>query len=413
MLSLPRPGDVLGGKYVLRERLGEGGMGTVFLADQPALARTVAIKLLHPRHAANHELASLFREEAVAASRVRHPNSVAVIDCSIADGLPYIVMENVGGRSLGRIIVEEHVPMARAVDLVLQILAALEAAHASGVVHADVKSDNFLVAQQGAVEHVTLIDFGLARIDGQQLKLHGERGERVVSGTPEYMAPETIRGKPVTAAADLYAVGVILYELLTGVTPFTGATTSEIMTHQVHDLVVPPSLRRADREIPTGLDEIVLRALHKLPEARYASASAFATALRGVSRLRDYGLARRDRCDDAARADAITRCSLAVPRRRRLARGSDCDGVRQDRRFGEQRRAIASALSAGNLDQIADGYTRLAAALRAERCVTAAAAELEEGIDVLAGLGGAFASVFIRRLVRTLAELQDHARTAG
>ena len=291
--------------------------------------------------------------------------------------------------------------MARAIELVLQILGALDAAHASGVVHADVKSDNFLVEQLEDEEHVTLIDFGLARVDGQQLVLSGATGERVVS------APETIRGKALTPATDLYAVGVILYELLTGVTPFTGATTTEVMTHQLHDLVIPPSLRRPDREIPTVLDEIVLRALHKEPGARFPSANAFATALRGVERTRGHGPVRAAQCEDTARADATTRCSLAIPRRRRLARGSNMEKLNEGKRFGIQRRAIGLALFSGDLDKIADGYARLADDLNSERCVAAAARELEEGIDVLTGLGGPVAAHAVDRLVIALARLHD------
>lgn len=305
-----QPGDVLEGKYVLRERIGQGGMGNVFLADQPALERKVAIKILSPELAGRAWLARRIREEAVFACRVRNPHCVAVIDRSILpDGTPYIVMEYVPGRPLRRFIAEEAIPVARAIDLLCQILNALGAIHASGIVHADVKSDNFLVQHVESGDHVTMIDFGLARVAGAQLCIDLEKGETMLSGTPEYMAPEIIRGEAPIPATDLYSAGVVLYELLTGTLPFDGDTAMKIMIRHVRDAVVPPSLRRPDHSISPALDGVVLRALEKRPEARFPDAATFARELRAADACQP---ARTD--GDAKAASFQARCAAALRR---------------------------------------------------------------------------------------------------
>jgi serine/threonine-protein kinase len=314
-LPLPEPGDVLTGRYILQARIGEGGMGIVFRAEQPALARTVAIKILHPELAAHPGFARRFRDEARAASRVRHPGSVSILDCDVtAEGVPFIAMEHVGGRALGRIVAEQELPLPRVLAIADQLLGALAAVHACGVVHADVKSDNFLVDVRPDGDAVKLIDFGLAVIDGRWAP------SGFVSGTPEYMAPELIHGGPPTIATDLYGAGVILYEMLTGGAPFTGASSQEILTRQLEDDVIPPSLRQPDRGIPAALDEIAVRALDKDPRRRFASAEAFAAALRAIRPAR-APLTRVVRIDLArSRSDAPTR-PCGVPPLVRQRRG--------------------------------------------------------------------------------------------
>ena len=368
-----KPGDVVGGKYVLRELIGAGGMGSVFLADQPALARPVTVKILHPELVTNRVLARRFREEAVAASRVRHPRSVTVIDCSqLPDGTPYIVYEHVPGRTVGRLIAEEEVSVARAVMLVDQMLGALAAAHAAGVIHADVKSDNFLVEEIGGADHVTLIDFGLARVDGATAA--SELDGQMVSGTPEYLAPEVIRGGAPLVASDLYAVGIVLYELLTGTTPFAGGSSREVMDRQLEDVVVPPSLRQPDRGIPDAIDRVVLRALEKEPEKRFASAEHLAQALR--SALPVYRKTGRT----SRRIPAV---QTETPTQPRLARGSDISGGDRSAQIESLRRAIGHGMIRGHRPQITQAYLQLAEALAADQRGSEAIRELREGIDVL------------------------------
>jgi serine/threonine-protein kinase len=317
-------GDVLDGKYVLRDPLGEGGMGSVFLADQPALERTVAIKVLHPRLAGCRAHAEQMREEAVAASRVRSPHCVAVIDCStLPDGTPYLVMEYVPGRSLEQLIAEEPLSLARTIDLFDQVLRGLGAAHDAGIVHADVKSDNFLVESSGGRDHVTLIDFGLARLAGSPTCVELEDGAAIVSGTPEYMAPEVVGGAAPTRASDLYGAGAILYELLTGATPFAGGAAVEIMIRHASDDAIPPSLRRPDRCISPALDRVVLRALEKRPRARFPDAATFARALRAAAATTRAWPTTPVHSPVGSTAEAPTRSYTTPFPRRRVARGSD------------------------------------------------------------------------------------------
>jgi len=408
-----KQGDILDDRYVLRDCIGAGGMGSVFLAEQPALGRTVAIKVLHPELAACPRQAGRIREEAIAACRARNPHSVAVIDYgALPDGTPYLVMEHVPGRSLERVIAEESIPLARAVELFEQILSALGATHDRGIIHADVKSENFLVEAAGASDHVTMIDFGLARVAGASACLDLEDGEVMVSGTPECMAPEVARGEPPVRASDLYAAGVILYELLTGATPFGGPTTMAIMLQHLHDPVVPPSRRRPDRAIPPALDRVVLRALDKRPEARFPDAATFARELRAA--LGSSGDSPRgpERDDDRSTPEAPTR-NCGVPRpRNRIARGSDCRGSGRTADLEALRTAVGKALACGDVAQIANDYIELASALGSERRFAAAACELQKGIDILTASRGSDvlgAPQPVDRLFVALAALYEEA----
>ncbi len=395
-------GAVLHGSYVLRERLGEGGMGVVFLADQPALARTVAIKILHPSLATNPQLTRAFCDEAIAAGRVRHPCSVAVHDIGrTAEGALFIVMEYLPGRPLGQVIAEQVLSLPRALAIADQVLAAVGAAHDAGVVHADIKSDNFVVEELAGHDRVVLIDYGLARFESR-----GGVAD-MVSGTPEYLAPEVVLGETPTVASDLYAAGIILYELLTGATPFGGGIAVDILARHVEDVVIPPSLRRSDGAIPPCLDQLVLRALDKDPARRFADADEMRRCLKMVvpaPALPGYG---RSEPSTALPETSPTR-NCGLPHAPRLARGSGVSGLQ----FAEGRRALAAAIMRGDLPAIANGYLSLAARLVGEGHHGAAARELEEGIDVLsAGRGHLAPGVPAEtdQLVFALANLYDHA----
>ena len=269
--------DILGQRCVLEDLLGTGGMGRVYAVRHPSRPR-VAVKLLREALAKDPFMVGRMADEARAARLVSHRNVVRVLDSGeTADGEPFVVMEHVGGIPLGALVQREGpLPLGRIRSIAAQLLAGLAAIHRAGLVHADLKSDNVLVEATAEGDRVTIIDFGLAR----PLATSAARGaDRLVSGTPEYMAPEQVRGEPLTAAADLYGVGVILYELLTGTTPFGGGSTAMIFERHLTEAVVPPSVRCPDRTIPAALERAVLRALEKDPAARYFDASMFAIAV--------------------------------------------------------------------------------------------------------------------------------------
>ena len=409
------------GKYVLGDVLGTGGMGMVYLASQPDLQRTVAVKILRPELVDDPRMLRHFHREAMAAARVTHPSLVAMFDVGkTEDGRPFLVMEYVAGRLLGDLVRERPVPLHRSREIVTQILAALAEVHRAGIVHADVKADNVMVeSTRHGDDRVRVVDFGLARITAapdqapaeipldEDLAI-GSDGRRYVSGTPEYMAPEVIGGDAPTAASDLYGVGVILYELLTGTTPFGGGSVVDIITRHLTDPVVPPSLLRPDRYLPPALDEVVARALEKSPADRFPDAEAFAAALQRAVPNASLAMACRgcgahllERgapcpvCAEASAAAAMDRplsdraaareqptmvWRAARPRRAARASTSPPGHDREDR----LRRAIADAIAAGGLHDVADGYLGLAALLVARGEDEAAVHELEEGLDVVA-----------------------------
>jgi serine/threonine-protein kinase len=318
----PEIGAVIADRYVLRERIGAGGMGVVYRASQPSLSRTVAIKLLQPAHADDAGFRRRFHAEAIAASRVSHPNSVMVLEHGeTADGTPFIAMEDIEGTNLGKILARDGtLPPRRAIDIVGQLLAALGEAHASGVIHGDVKTDNLVVETTRQGDRVRLIDFGLARLADDSEPEDPGRAE--VSGTPEYMAPEVVSGGAPGPVSDLYSAGVVLYELLVGETPFAGGSVGAVMRRHLHDEVVPPSLRSPDRGISAALERVVLRALAKAPAARFASAAAFEAALRDALASMSEVLVRpRDTDGAAAAGDRPTIPWTPVPGR--LARASN------------------------------------------------------------------------------------------
>jgi serine/threonine-protein kinase len=255
--------NILGHDCTLGAQLGAGGMGQVFAADHP-VAGPLAVKLLQNQLLSEPLFVERVANEGRAAARVSHENVVRVIDHGMTSaGVPYVAMERVAGSSLLALIQREGLlSLPRIRTLAAQVLAGLAAIHRAGLVHADLKSDNLLV---GDNDRLTIIDFGLAR-EASCADRH------LISGTPEYMAPELIRGDIITPAADLYAMGVILYELLTGTTPFGGGTASVIFDRHLHDAVVPPSQRCPDRKIPAALDALVMHALAKKPADRPADA---------------------------------------------------------------------------------------------------------------------------------------------
>ena len=256
-------GTVFDGRYRIIRKLGAGGMADVYLAEDQELGRNVAIKILNDRHAADDSFIERFRREAKNAAGLSHPNIVSIYDRGEAEGTYYIAMEYLEGRSLKELIVSRGpAPIKVSIDYARQILAALAAAHRRGIVHRDIKPHNVLVNPEGRLK---VTDFGIARSGASQMTEVGS-----IIGTAQYLSPEQARGAPVDQTSDLYSVGVVLYEMLTGQVPFTGDTPLEIAMKHLSEVPKPPSELRP--EVPHDLDLIVLRALAKDPAERYQSA---------------------------------------------------------------------------------------------------------------------------------------------
>jgi serine/threonine-protein kinase len=263
------------GRYRIMRKLGTGGMANVYLAEDQELGRRVAIKILDDRHAGDDQFVERFRREAKNAASLSHPNIVSIYDRGEAEGTYYIAMEYLDGRSLKELIVSRGpAPVNIAIDYAQQILAALRFAHRHGIVHRDIKPHNVLVDAEGRLK---VTDFGIARAGASQMTEAGS-----IIGTAQYLSPEQAKGAPVDQTSDLYSVGVVLYELLTGTVPFSGDTPVEIAMKHLSSVPEPPSAHRA--EIPRDLDYAVLRALAKDPAERYQSADEMSADLARVAR---------------------------------------------------------------------------------------------------------------------------------
>ena len=278
-------GQVIAGKFVLREILGAGAMGTVFLADQVSLGRTVAVKVLHPTYARDAEMKRRFHIEARASSRVNHPNTIAVIDFGeTPGGLLYLVMEYVRGRTLTEVMkADAPLPPVRVAGILGQVLEGLHEAHAHGVIHRDLKPDNVLVERlRTGNDLVKVLDFGIAHIRVEEGQAGLPESPDQVCGTPDYMSPEQVRGLGLDARSDVYAAGILLYELLTGYVPFTGPNAIEVCLRHLDTAPLLPSRARPDLQISPALEQLAMKALAKQPGERFASAADFRTALDAV-----------------------------------------------------------------------------------------------------------------------------------
>lgn len=264
-------GEVVAGRYQLGERIGRGGMGEVRVARDLTLGREVAVKLLHEGLATDERVSRRFQHEAWAAARLTHPNVVRVYDAGVHRGRPYIVMERLYGGTLADEIARGPLDERRVRHVGAQVLDALAAAHDNGVLHRDVKPSNVMRGPDGSVR---VCDFGIAKTD----LLTDRTTTGTVVGTLGYLAPERMHGRPATAASDLYSVGVMLYEALTGRRPFTGDSPVAVLTAiQQSD---PEPLERLRPDVDPTLCAIVRRAMRPEPERRFRSAREFAAALR-------------------------------------------------------------------------------------------------------------------------------------
>ena len=278
--------SILAGQFEVLEKIGTGGMGSVYKASQPAMNRMVAIKILHPKLAGRKDLTSRFRREARAMSQLSHPNTVKVFMYGELedDGSLYIVMELLEGLNLNqRVRKEGPLPVERAIPILIQVCGALQEAHDLGIVHRDMKPENiFLSCQGGIPDFPKVLDFGLAKVTERQMQPGSIilTQEGMVFGTPEFMSPEQAQGKTLDARSDIYSLAIILYEALTGKLPFRARTPMEYIQKHVTEPPIPLSERVPDKQFPPALDAVLTKALAKKPEDRFQSAGEFAHALR-------------------------------------------------------------------------------------------------------------------------------------
>ena len=274
------------GSYRITRLIGRGGMGQVYQGVHPAIGSRVAIKVLSHECLEHPEFVQRFFDEARAVNFIRHENIVNVLDLAhLPDGRPYIVMEHLDGQTLRGLLTGQQATFDAVVAVIEEVLAALEAAHAKGIVHRDLKPDNIFVTPAG---HAKVLDFGIAKL---RPELTGQRAATrtgAVFGTPQYMSPEQALGSTVDARTDLYSMGVVLYESITGRRPFEGSTMYALLQKHVTEVPTPPSAHRSG--VPPSLDQVVMRALAKDVKARFSSAKEFRVALAQV--MQSSGLVR-------------------------------------------------------------------------------------------------------------------------
>ncbi len=287
-------------RYLVEEKIGEGGMGEVYRARHLLIDKTVALKVLHPDRAGRRTALKRFQQEARAAARIGNLHIVDVTDYGfIDDDDAFLIMEHLEGESLAEAIARlGAIPAARVRTVAAQILDALQAAHDAGIVHRDLKSANVFLARSSGGDLVKLLDFGISKIfpmqpDEADKGANSEVGSSptwitdtgIMVGTPHYMAPEQAEeSRGVDHRADLYSLGVILYEMLTGELPYAGTNIWNVLIKHANEEPVPPRERRPDLDIPRDLERLVLRALAKDPDDRYASAREMGEALEALVR---------------------------------------------------------------------------------------------------------------------------------
>jgi serine/threonine-protein kinase len=270
-------GIIVGGRYRVESLIGEGGLCYVYRAVDARTEKHVALKVLPAARAQKPELASRFQREITTGKRIVHPNVTAISDSgTLEDGALFLVMELLEGRSLDEVLERGRLEAGRAVALARQLLGALGVAHKLGITHRDVKPENIFLVDVGGVETVKLLDFGIALNDRAAVKL---TAAGVAFGTPEYISPEMAMGLPVDPRADLYSVGVVLFQMVAGRLPFPEKEPARLLKAHVNDQAPRARAVAPDANIPPALDAAIARALEKLPSARFPSAEEMIAAL--------------------------------------------------------------------------------------------------------------------------------------
>src|SRR5580658_2712051 len=281
--------EILNGQFQILQKIGSGGMGSVYRALQRDMNRMVGIKILHPKLANRTDLVARFRREARAMSQLTHPNTVKVfLYGELEDGPLYIVMEFLEGKNLNQTVRSEG-PFAleRALPILIQASGALDEAHHTCIIHRDLKPENIFLVQSGTLrDFPKVLDFGLAKVGERQMRPGSLilTQEGMVFGTPEFMSPEQAQGKPLTPASDIYSLATILYEMLTGKLPFDARSPMEFIQLQVMAQPIALNQRVSGKSFPVDLQQIIDRALAKRSEQRFPSAAEFAAAMQAVLR---------------------------------------------------------------------------------------------------------------------------------
>jgi len=325
-------GTTLDARYTLLQKLGEGGMGVVYEGRHTTLRNRVAIKVLRPSSGEDSDLTTKrrFLREARSAASIKHPNVVQIMDCGEThDGLVYIAMEYIEGRDIARVLKEEGPLSApRATEIILQVAAALRASHAHGVIHRDIKPSNCILYddEQGKrVDVVKVLDFGIAKANSPGLEdTQTLTAANELFGTVAYMAPELVEGTPASPQSDIYALGIMLFQVLTGRLPFTGPTPLKVLA--MHASEPPPSIREHDPSLPSTLETIVARCLEKDPGRRYANMDELITALEIALDAHRPGSLRWRRTEPLTRTVALRN---TVPTRTAVAPVADGDTARE------------------------------------------------------------------------------------
>ncbi|TAK19923.1 MAG: serine/threonine protein kinase [Myxococcaceae bacterium] len=353
------PGTEIDARYRVIRLLGEGGMGAVYEVEHLGVGKRLAIKMLHAHYARQPEAVKRFAREARAAAAIGHPNIVEVIDTGVHRSEPYMVMELLRGETLAERLARATAITTREVCGVIgSILSALASAHAKGIVHRDLKPENVFLAEYGGTTTVKLLDFGVSKFRHEAGTLFETTQEGLPVGTPAYMAPEQWMGRrDIDHRADLFAVGVMLFEMLTGGFPYEGASQGELFLEIVRGSEAPPLPSSIAPGVPRAIDVVVLRALRREREERFQSAREFLDA------LRPFGAERIAVCDDLPVQESLDASSTS-PRRALRRTAATLDGARVS---GRQITVLSLLLSFVVLGLVVVAGTRVGSSSRAPR----------------------------------------------
>jgi serine/threonine-protein kinase len=322
----PLIGQTLDGRYKIEKVLGEGGMGIVYKAVHTTLGKPLAIKVLRPEVSKNEEIVQRFRQEAQSASQIGNPHIIDISDFgTLSDGSTYFVMEFLTGKSLTAAQADGKFSMARTINVIRQLAGALGAAHEIGIVHRDLKPDNVqLVERGGQKDFVKVLDFGIAKVGGSTSKLT-QAGQ--VFGTPHYMSPEQCAGTNVDQRTDIYAVGVMLYELACGKVPFDADNLMGILTKHLYENPIAPNELAPPVDVSPALEAIILKCLQKKPEFRYQTMAELAADLDALER----GQTPRAVIDKVERATSGPQTLTGVEARVSIGTGQQDIAIRKSR----------------------------------------------------------------------------------